>query len=169
MRPNVTSTARCLIFWNHVAQQAVLPSKLCLSLTRKALKRRLQLRISVQLMLSYANCPSFPFCREPFSLRQSTNFTAWVLPPRSGCHRVVSVIECAWVRTTDAENDTIESSTCISSYDYEAPSPPKQTTTKGLTFSVNFFWRLIAIHCRRQKRMLAKKVKLLRQKSARYP
>eukprot|EP00808_Paulinella_micropora_P024684 g4532.t1 len=54
MGPNVTSTARCLIFWNHVAQQAVLPSKLCLSLTRKALKRRLPLRISVQLMLSYA-------------------------------------------------------------------------------------------------------------------
>eukprot|EP00808_Paulinella_micropora_P014070 g17248.t1 len=54
MGPNVMSTARCLIFWNHVAQQAVLPSKLCLSLTRKALKRRLPLRISVQLMLSYA-------------------------------------------------------------------------------------------------------------------
>eukprot|EP00808_Paulinella_micropora_P000888 g34588.t1 len=58
------STARCLILWNHVDQQAVLPSKLCLSLTRKALKRRLPLRISVQLMLSYAKSKMKLCCKK---------------------------------------------------------------------------------------------------------
>eukprot|EP00808_Paulinella_micropora_P010247 g22143.t1 len=81
-----------------------------------------------------------------FSLRQSTNFTAWSFPQDPVIE--VHVGENRMQKTTRSR---------------EAPSLPKQTTTKSLTFSINFFWRLIAIHCSRDT-MLAKKVTLLRQK-----